>query len=145
MFQHILLPLDGSTVSRKAARKAIALAKEAGARITAYHALGAGPRSVYGDGYRLPPTRSSRKELRAARAQWFDGVARAAREAGVRFATAVDRAFTPGEGIVAAAQKRNCDLIVIGSHGRRGLARVAFGSIAANVIARSPVPVLVYR
>ena len=86
--------------------------------------------------------RSIRKELRQARAQWFE---RAARDAGVRFATAADRAFTPDEGIVAAAQKRNCDLIVIGSHGRRGLARVAFGSIAANVIARSSVPVLVYR
>lgn len=145
MFQHILLPLDGSTVSRKAARKAIALAKEAGARITAYHALGSGPRSVYGDGYRLPAERSTRKELRAARAQWFESVARAAREAGVGFATAVERAFTPEDGIVRAAQKRNCDLIVIGSHGRRGLARLAFGSVAANVIARSSIPVLVYR
>ncbi|HET7365505.1 MAG TPA: universal stress protein [Burkholderiales bacterium] len=145
MFQHILLPLDGSTVSRKAARKAIALAKQAGARITAYHALGSGPRGVYGDGYRLPPERSSRSRLRKARVQWFDGLARAARDAGVRFATAVDRAFTPHEGIVAAAQKRKCDLIVIGSHGRRGLARLALGSVAENVIARSSVPVLVYR
>ena len=145
MFQHILLPLDGTSVSRKAARKAIALAKEVGARITAYHALGSGARSVYGDGYRLPPERSTRKELREARAQWFKDAARAAGDAGVRFATAVDRAFTPDDGIVTAAQKRNCDLIVMGSHGRRGLARLAFGSVAANVVSRSPIPVLIYR
>jgi nucleotide-binding universal stress UspA family protein len=144
MFQHILLPLDGSSASRKAARQAIALAKEAGARITAYHAVGSA-RSVYGDGYRLPRERSTRTDLRNARAQWFEGLARAARQAGVRFATAVERAFSPEDGIVSAAQKRNCDLIVMGSHGRRGLARLAFGSVAASVIARSTIPVLVYR
>jgi nucleotide-binding universal stress UspA family protein len=145
MFQHILLPLDGSTVSRKAARRAIALAKEAGARITAYHALPAASRGVYGDGYRLPAPRASRKELREARHRWFEVAARAARAAGVQFATFVERAIRPDDGIVGAARKRNCDLIVIGSHGRRGLARLAFGSIAANVIARSSIPVLVYR
>jgi len=145
MFQHILLPLDGSTASRKAARKAIALAKEAGARITAYHALGSGPRSIYGDGYRLPRERATRKDVRDARAQWFEGLARAARDAGVGFATAVERAFTPEDGIVSAAQKRKCDLIVMGSHGRQGLARLFLGSVAAKVIARSSIPVLVYR
>jgi nucleotide-binding universal stress UspA family protein len=145
VFRHILLPLDGSGASRKAARQAIALAKQAGARITGYHALGCGPRSVYGDGDRLPPTRSNRKELREARARWLVGAARAARDAGVRFATLVDRAISPDDGIVTAARKRHCDLIVIGSNARRGLARLAFGSVAANVIARASIPVLVFK
>ena len=145
MFQHILLPLDGSAVSQKAARKAIEIAKDAGARITAYHAVRSGPRRVYGDGYRLPATRSSRKELRAERHRWFEAAARAARDAGVRFATFVGRAIAADEGIVDAARKRNCDLIILGSHGRTGLARLAYGSVAAAVIARSSIPVLVYR
>jgi nucleotide-binding universal stress UspA family protein len=145
MFRHILLPLDGSSVSRKAAREAIALAKASGARITAYHALPSASRGVYGDGYRLPVPRSSRKELREARHLWFEVAARAARDAGVQFATFVGRAIRPDDGIVGAARKRNCDLIVMGSHGRQGLARLAFGSVAANVIARSSIPVLVYR
>jgi nucleotide-binding universal stress UspA family protein len=83
--------------------------------------------------------------LREARVQWLDGAAHAARNAGVRYATLVDRAFSPADGIVEAARKRNCDLIVIGSHGRRGLARLAFGSVAADVMARAGIPVLVYR
>jgi nucleotide-binding universal stress UspA family protein len=145
MFQHILLPLDGSAASRNAARQAIALARESGARITAYHAVPAASRGVYGDGYRLPAPRASRKELREARQRWFEPAARAARQAGVRFATFVERAIRPDDGIVGAARKRNCDLIVMGSHGRQGLARLAFGSVAASVIARSNVPVLVYR
>ena len=145
MFQHILLPLDGSNASRKAARQAIALAKEAGARITAYHALPAASRGIYGDGYRLPAERATRKELRDARQRWFEAAAQAARDAGVRFGTFVGRAMAAEDGIVAAALKRNCDLIIMGSHGRQGLARLAYGSVAAAVIARSSVPVLVYR
>lgn len=145
MFQHILLPLDDSGASRKAARKAIAFAKEIGARITGYHALASGPRSVYGDGYRLPPTGSLKKELSTARSRYMEGTARAARDAGVRFDSLVERAFTPDEGIVEAARKKKCDVIFIGSNGRTGLALLALGSVTNKVLARASVPVLVYR
>ena len=145
MFQHILLPLDDSGASRKAARKAIAFARESGARLTAYHALPMAHGSVYGDGYRFPMEASPRKGLQQARKRFIEGTQRAARDAGVRFDAVVDRAASPEEGIVAAARKRNCDVIFMGTNGRRGLALLALGSVTGKVLARSSVPVLVYR
>ncbi|HEY3074178.1 MAG TPA: universal stress protein [Burkholderiales bacterium] len=144
MFRHILLPIDDSPVSRKAARKAIAFAKEIGARITGYHALPSA-HNIYGDGYRFPPSGSLKKDVREARAHFIEGTARAALDAGVRFDSLVDRAITPDEGIVEAARTRNCDVIFIGTNGRRGLARLALGSVTSKVLTRAGVPVLVYR
>jgi nucleotide-binding universal stress UspA family protein len=144
MFQHILLPLDDSAASRKAAHRAIAFAAETGARLTAYHALPVA-RAVYGDGYRFAHSGTLKKELDEARARLIEGTARAARDAGVAFEALVERAATPDEGIVQAARTRKCDVIFMGTNGRRGLARLALGSVASQVLTRSSVPVLVYR
>ena len=143
MFKHILIPIDDSSVSREAARKAIAFAKEAGARVTGYHALPPLQR-VYGDGYRFsqPP---GGDEMREASQQLIDDAARAAREVGVAFDSLIDHASSPAEGIVAAAEQRNCDAIFIGTHGRRGLAKFALGSVASGLLGLSSVPVVVYR
>jgi len=70
---------------------------------------------------------------------------RAALKAGVPFEAVVQTARTPYEGIVDAAQKRNCDLVLMASNGRRGLARFTLGSVTDKVIQLSKVPVLVYR
>jgi nucleotide-binding universal stress UspA family protein len=145
MFQHILLPLDDSSASRKALRKAIAFAKESGARLTAYHAVSAASHGVYGEGYRFPTTGSVKRDLKEARSRFIEGPARAARDAGVRCDALVERAPSPEEGIVAAARKRNCDVIFIGSNGRRGLALLALGSVTNKVLTLASVPVLVYR
>jgi nucleotide-binding universal stress UspA family protein len=145
MFRHILLPVDDSSASRKATRKAIAFAKEIGARLTAYHALPKTSHAVYGEGYRFPPTGSVKKDVQEARSRFIAGAARDARDAGVRFDALIDRTASPEEGIVAAARKRNCDVIFMGTNGRRGLALVALGSVTGKVLARSNVPVLVYR
>ena len=145
MFKHILLPVDDSSASKKAARKAIAFAKETGARLTAYHALPAAPGGVYGDGYRFPPQDDAGEARRDARAKFVQDTARSAREAGVRFESLIDRASTPDGGIVEAARKRKCDVIFMGTNGRRGLARLALGSVTGKVLTSSPVPVLVYR
>ena len=72
-------------------------------------------------------------------------LARDARKQGVPFEPVVQTARTPYEGIVKAAQERDCDLILMSSHGRRGLARLAIGSVTDKVIQMSKVPVLVYR
>src|ERR1700687_6185702 len=136
MFQHILLPVDDSPASRKAARKAIAFAKEIGARITGYHALPSGSHRVYGDGYRFATSGSAKKELGDARTQFLDGTARAARDARVRFDALVDHAITPEDGIVAAARKKSCDVIFIGTNGRRGLALLALGRVTSTGLSR---------
>jgi nucleotide-binding universal stress UspA family protein len=146
MFEHILVPIDESATSRRAARKAIAFAAETGARVTGYHALPLQhSHQVYGEGYRFAHSGTRHKDLAAARERFLDSTADAARAAGVAFTALVERAESPPDGIVAVARKRKCDLIFMGSHGRRGLARLALGSVAASVLTRAEVPVLVCR
>ena len=144
MFKHILMPVDDSPASRKALQRTIAFAAEIGARLTAYHALPP-RRLIYGEGYRFPQASSVRAEITAARARFLEGGEREARAAGVPFEAVVDRAASPEDGILQAAKRSHCDAIFMGTNGRRGLARVALGSVASRVIAASPVPVLVYR
>lgn len=144
-FKHILLPLDDSAASRRAARKAIAFARDSGARLTAYHAMPIASGGVYGEGYRFAHSGDVRAELRRARSKLLESTERDAREAGVPLEAVVERAAVPGDAIVAAARKRNCDAIFIGTNNRRGLARFALGSVTSSVIARSEVPVVVYR
>ena len=84
MFKHILLPIDDSAASRSAARKAIAFAKEIGARLTGYHALRTESGRVYGDGYRFPHSGTLQEAVREARAEFIQDTARAALDAGVR-------------------------------------------------------------
>ncbi len=144
-FKHILVPLDNSAASRRSARMAVDFARETGARLTAYHALPLDSGGVYGEGYRFAHSGDVKKELRKARERLLDDTGRAARDAGVPFDALVERASRPAEAIVAAARKRKCDAIFMGTHGRRGLARVALGSVASEVITRSEVPVVVSR
>ena len=147
MFKHILIPTDGSPISIRAANAGIALAKRSGARVTAYHCKDPLPRPVYSDGY--IPNRDLMAEFdrraSAAAKKYLATVSKAAGKAGVQCATLADRAALPYEGVIEAAAKRKCDLIVIGTHGYRGLTRLALGSVAEKVARLSKVPVLVYR
>jgi nucleotide-binding universal stress UspA family protein len=72
-------------------------------------------------------------------------IGRAARRAGVPFEPLVARAPTAYEGIVEAARRKKCDVIVMASSGRRGLSRLVLGSVTAKVLAHSKIPVLVLR
>jgi nucleotide-binding universal stress UspA family protein len=147
MFKHILIPTDGSSLSEKAIAAGIALAKQSGARITGYHVLEAVPARLYAFPYRGEEEAIAEFEQRrqdAARKHIAD-IARKARKQGVQFEPVVQTARTPYEGIVKAAQERDCDLILMSSHGRRGLARLAVGSVTDKVIQLSKIPVLVYR
>jgi nucleotide-binding universal stress UspA family protein len=147
MFKHILIPTDGSAVSAKAVKAGIAFAKESGARVTGYYAVEPVPLHLYGEGYVADKgmvVEFERRALAAAKRHVL-AIARAARKAGVKFEPLVRIARTPYEGIVEAVQKRNCDLIFMSSHGRRGLLRLTLGSVADKVIQLSKVPVLVYR
>jgi len=147
MFKHILIPTDGSPVSAKAVKAGIAFAKQSGARVTGYHAVEPVPTHLYGEGYVADKAMIAEFERRrrdAARKR-IAAIARQARKAGVRFEPLVQIARTPYEGIVDAAQKRKCDLILMSSHGHRGFSRLVLGSVADKVIQLSKVPVLVYR
>jgi nucleotide-binding universal stress UspA family protein len=147
MFKHILIPTDGSPVSAKAVKAGIAFAKESGAKVTGYHAVEPAPTRLYGEGYVADKQMIAEFERRrlAAAKKHIRSIAREALKAGVSFEPLVKTARTPYEGIVEAAQKRKCDLILMSSHGERGLARLILGSVADKVIQLSKVPVLVYR
>ena len=147
MFKHILIPTDGSPVSAKAVKAGIALAKQTGAKVTGYYAVEPVPVRLYGEGYVADRQMVAEFERRAramAKKQ-VDTVARAAAKAGVRCDTLVETARTPYEGIIEAARKRRCDLILMASHGYRGLMRLTLGSVTDKVIQLSKTPVLVYR
>ncbi len=147
MFKHILIPTDGSPVSAKAVKAGIAFAKQSGAKVTGYHAVEPVPSHLYGEGYVADKEMIAAFERRArdAAKKRIAGIAREAKKAGVPFEPVVQIARTPYEGIVEAAQKRKCDLILMATHGERGFARLVLGSVADKVIQLSKVPVLVYR
>jgi nucleotide-binding universal stress UspA family protein len=147
MFKHILIPTDGSPVSARAVKAGIALAKKSGARVTGFYAIDETPLKLYGEGYvadRQLVAEFERRNREAAK-KYVGAIGREAAKAGVEFEPVTQTARTPYEGIVEAAKKRKCDLILMSSHGRTGLMRLAVGSVADKVIQLSKVPVLVYR
>lgn len=146
MFKHVLIPIDGSPASIRAARAGIAFARRLGAKVTAYYALEA-LEPVWNEGYRLDQTAIEGFEAGARKAaqQRLDALGRTATLAGVPYASAVTKVATACEGIIDAAKKQKCDVIFIASHGRRGLVKLLLGSVTQKVLSRSRIPVLVYR
>jgi nucleotide-binding universal stress UspA family protein len=149
MYKHILVPTDGSALSDKAVEAAIKLAKLAGARITAFHAVepyplqGAYAAEASGVAELQPEIFAERSEEYARRV--LGAVAGSAAEAGVQCATAYASNHSPSKAIIDKARAENCDLIVMASHGRRGLEGFLLGSETQKVLTHTTVPVLVYR
>ena len=145
MYQHILVPTDGSPFSVNALRKSVALARTLKARITAltviepFHVFAIDPEIVTAtpDQYQRRMTERAERFLAVARDE--------ARAAGVSCATACVEDEHPYRAIVDTAVKEGCDLIAMPSHGRRGLSAVILGSETVKVLTHSSVPVLVYR
>jgi nucleotide-binding universal stress UspA family protein len=147
MYKHILIPTDGSTTAEKAVKAGLDFAKWAKAKVTVFTAM---------PEYRIPTTGeiAARKAMPMAEFERrsmveakkrLDKVARRARAAGVKVDTAAVLNDRPGDAIVAAAEKGKCDLIFIGSHGRKGLSALLMGSQTHEVLNRSRIPTLVYR
>jgi nucleotide-binding universal stress UspA family protein len=149
MYTHILVPTDGSELSDKAVAAALKLAKLAGARITAFHAVepyplqGAYAAEASGVAELQPEVFAERSEEYAKRV--LDAVARNAAAANVQCTTEYATARSVSQAIVDKARAENCDLIVMASHGRRGLEGFLLGSETQKVLTHSTIPVLVYR
>ena len=145
MFKHILIPTDGTDLSRKAVLYGVQLAKECGAKVTAltisepYHvaAMEAVLVPVGEDQF----DEESRRIAEKALAQ----VAVAAEAAGVVCDTIREVHDQPFRAIIDAAHAKGCDLIVMASHGRRGVSALLLGSETVKVLTHSTIPVLVYR
>jgi len=145
MFKHLLIPTDGSDLSRKAMLYGVQLAKESGAKVTGIHvtepyqavSMDAVLVSMAQDEYEEGAKRLSERALEQLRI--------AADAAGVDCDTISEVLDQPYRAIIDAALEKGCDLIVMASHGRRGLSALLLGSETSKVLAHSTIPVLVYR
>jgi nucleotide-binding universal stress UspA family protein len=145
MFKRILVPTDGTELSLKAVAGAAALAKSFGAEligVTVVEPYSFATVSEYTPAETSDAYEGRMGQIAAERLRKF---ADAARGAGVTAKTSTVRSFSPYEAIIETAKKSDCDLIVMASHGRRGLTGVLLGSETQKVLTHSTVPVLVYR
>ena len=147
MFKHILVPTDGSPLSQDAVIRAVAFAREAGARLSFCHVEPPMPTSF---GSLAGITSATiEQEFHAkvdGRAQdILQAAEQVAAEAGVPCARVLLVRSKPHEAIIEAAAHHGCDLIFMASHGRRGVTALLLGSETQKVLTHSKIPVLVYR
>jgi nucleotide-binding universal stress UspA family protein len=147
MYERILVATDGSKLSKKATRSAIKLAALTGADLVAFTAVSRYPVSYFEGGITISPRDVARIEKQwADNAQAVvDAVRDEAQAAGVKAKALVVRSNLVAESIVAATKKHKCDLVVMASHGRKGLNRLLLGSETQQVLTHGSTPVLVLR
>ena len=147
MFEHILLPTDGSELSMKAVRQGIAFAKAIDARVTGFYARPHLEYDYYIGLSRAQPAdlESRDRHLEDTSKAILDQVAAEARNAMVKCDCVSVVSDSPFEAIIAAARERGCDLILMASHGRRGMSAVVIGSVTQKVLTHCTTPVLVMR
>jgi nucleotide-binding universal stress UspA family protein len=148
LFTHILVPTDGSELSRHAAERAIVIAAAMKARVTFFHAKPERRQSFFGgEGGafvdQMPADEFDRQAQERALA-YLDALQGSAQASGVVSGRVIAEG-APYEAIIATAQTEGCDLIVMASHGRRGIKSLILGSETQKVLTHSKVPVLVYR
>ena len=147
MFKHILVPTDGSTLSLRAAKNAVRLAKVHGARITAFYAAPEYHPNIAGD--YLPanfvPLAMYQKQVKKTADEYLDQIKKLATVGGVACSGAYASSDSPHQAIIKAAKERKCDLIFMASHGRRGIVGLLIGSETNKVLTHCKLPVLVYR
>ncbi|MDR3054734.1 MAG: universal stress protein [Zoogloeaceae bacterium] len=147
MFKHILVPTDGSELSRNTTVRAVSFAKESGARITAFFAKPEYPVTYFGEGALIDPTTpekfSEMADQQAAEVLAF--ITSECEKAGVPCQTVSASSDVPYEAIIHAAEENACDLIFMASHGRKGISGLLLGSETNKVLTHSKIPVLVYR
>jgi nucleotide-binding universal stress UspA family protein len=145
VFKHLLVPTDGSKLSEAAVRKAVQFAKTIDAKITGFYVMP----EFHVFTYRTESLKDTEEEFardsRAHADQFLAVIEKAAKAAGVPCNTASATSDHPYDAIVKAAKKNKCDLIMMASHGRKGVQGLLLGSETQKVLTHSKIPVLVYR
>jgi len=148
MYKHILIPTDGSETAEKAVDSGIDFARESGAKVTFFTAM---------PEYEIPspsevmahkPVISLEEHTRRSAAKAKEILGRAlerARSCGIDFDSGHALSNQPYQAIIDAAKRHGCDAIFMGSHGRKGLAKLWYGSETEEVLTHSDIPTLVYR
>ncbi len=146
MFKHILIPTDGSELSQKAIRTGVDLAKFHGARVTGVHAIPDYHLMIAYEGAFDPITEERiEKEARTRADTFLNFIKQTAEAAGVPCDTVCETSDHPYDAILKTANAQGCDLILLHSHGRKGLAAVLLGSETRKVLTYSKIPVMVVR
>jgi nucleotide-binding universal stress UspA family protein len=155
MFKHILLPTDGSPLSEVAVKKGLQFAKSIGARVTGLYVIA--PFSfLWRSDETVTPRPWVTSEKTGAKEEYektsqtqaqnyLSVISNAAKQEGIICDGVSETNAHPYAAIVEAAEKRGCDLIMMASHGRRGVQGVLIGSETTKVLTHSKVPVLVLR
>jgi nucleotide-binding universal stress UspA family protein len=144
MYKHILIPTDGSDLSKDAVQYGISLAKSANAKVTGitvstpFHVFATDPDML------TDTSESYKKRMTTIATKYLGQVKDAAAAAGVSCDTVHVEHEHPFQAIIDAAKTKGYDLIVMASHGRRGISAIVLGSETVKVLTHS-IPVLVYR
>lgn len=148
-YKHILLPVDGSELSRKAEKECLAFAKSTGAKVTALHVVShyylhmptwGAPKSVP-----AKIEKEHEEEAKKVAEKMIGAITARAKAEGVKCDGLVVLGDQPFEEIVNNAEKSKCDLIMMASHGRRGFEGVLLGSETQKVLTHTKIPVLVVK
>lgn len=145
MFKHILLPTDGSELSKKAIEQGVRLAQSVGAKVTGiyvmepYHFFSYKPDQLEDD--EEDYTRHMQKHA----GEYLSVILEAAHAAGVPCEVTAASNDHPYEEIIKTAEVRGCDLIMLASHGRKGMQAMLLGGETNKVLTHTKIPVLVYR
>jgi nucleotide-binding universal stress UspA family protein len=163
MFKHILLPTDGSELSAAATHQGILFAKSIGAKVTGLcvmplyykfpYAAGIPTEALGGSAQQCKDLAEAylakiEKEAEIAKKlaeAYLSTIEKGAKEAGVACDVIYERNDSPYEAIIWVAEQKGCDLIMMASHGRRGVKALLIGSETQKVLTHSKIPVLVYR
>jgi nucleotide-binding universal stress UspA family protein len=145
MYKNLLIASDGSEISGKAVEQGLALAKALNAKVTIVTVTEPWTAVVSGEMGVAFPIDEYEQGCAANAAKILDAATATAKQLGVACETLHMKDQFPAEGIVEAAKQRGSDLIVMASHGRRGVSRLLLGSQANKVVTHSAVPVLICR
>ena len=144
MFDHILIPTDGSDLSLEAVQKGMALGKAVGAKVTAMTVQPLLTDFVV-EGVTITVSEADRVQMRTEFDHRLDAARKLATEMGVALETVHVESREPWRAIIETADRIGADLIVMASHGRRGVVRLVLGSVAQRVVSRAPCSVLLVR
>jgi len=144
MFKRILVPTDGSDITSKAIATAIELARSIGAELYTISVKEPFPYSAISEMQPTPPQEFFDAQERIA-AKRVLAVVEQSQQAGVSCQSQTVEALHPWEAIIDHAKRMQCDLLVMASHGRRGVSALLLGSETQKVLTHSKVPVLIVR
>jgi nucleotide-binding universal stress UspA family protein len=147
MYNRILVATDGSNLSKKAVTTAVGLAALCNAELVALKVVQRYPQSYFEGGISMQP-----QEIKLIEQQWaddgqavVDAVKKLAATKGVVTKAITAKSDVVSDAILRAAQKNQCDLIVMASHGRKGIKRLLLGSETQHVLTHATIPVLVLK